>query len=42
MAQYFAEVVGNLGAFLSAHPHLNLTQPEEVLLARRLIQENVN
>ena len=41
MAQYFAEVVGNLGAFLSAHPHLNLTQREAVLLAHRLIQENV-
>jgi serine protease Do len=40
MAQYFAQV-GNLGAFVSAHPHLNLTQREAVLLAHRLIQENV-
>jgi serine protease Do len=40
MAQYFAQV-GNLGTFLSAHPHLNLTQREAVLLAHRLIQENV-
>jgi serine protease Do len=30
-----------LGAFVSAHPHLNLTQREAVLLAHRLIQENV-
>ena len=40
MAQYFAQV-GNLGAFVSAHPHLNLTTREAVLLAHRLIQENV-
>src|SRR3984893_5694223 len=40
MAQYFAQV-GNLGAFVSAHPHLNLTQREAVLIAHRLTQENV-
>jgi hypothetical protein len=33
--------VGNLGAFVSAHPHLNLTQRKAVLLAHRLIQESV-
>jgi serine protease Do len=40
MAQYFTQV-GNLGAFVSAHPNLNLTEREAVLLAHRLVQENV-
>jgi serine protease Do len=40
MARYFIGG-GNLGAFVSAHSHLNLTERDAVLLAQRLVQENV-
>jgi S1-C subfamily serine protease len=40
MARHFTSG-GNLGAFVSAHSHLNLTERDAVLLAQRLIQENV-